>query len=213
MARLKENQLPLLLIGLVILNLTYPFSEQGVTQAIVFNVFYTVVLISAVSMVSTSPRRRIINGSVAAVNLILGTLSFIWPQYGLVWFMTVAVMQAIISYELAVFIFTAKDVTRNVLFAGVAVYLMLGMTFVPVYNVLNTLMPGAIVMSTGGEVTWQRLLYFSFATLTTLGYGDVLPVAPQVQALAAMEAVLGVLYVAILMARLVGLYQERRGVL
>ncbi|MGF1505090.1 MAG: ion channel [Anaerolineae bacterium] len=213
MARLKENQLPLLLIGLVILNLTYPFSEQGVTQAIVFNVFYTVVLISAVLMVSTSPRRRIINGSVAAVNLILGTLSFIWPQYGLVWFMTVAVMQAIISYELAVFIFTAKDVTRNVLFAGVAVYLMLGMTFVPVYNVLNTLMPGAIVMSTGGEVTWQRLLYFSFATLTTLGYGDVLPVAPQVQALAAMEAALGVLYVAILMARLAGLNQERRGVL
>jgi hypothetical protein len=57
---------------------------------------------------------------------------------------------------------------------------------------------------------WPRLLYFSFVTLTTLGYGDVSPVVPIAQALAYLEAIVGQLYIAILIAGLVGGYLNTR---
>ena len=58
-----------------------------------------------------------------------------------------------------------------------------------------------------GEIfPWQTFIYYSYSTLTTLGYGDILPIQPWARAAATLEAILGVLYITIIMARLVGLY-------
>ena len=59
-------------------------------------------------------------------------------------------------------------------------------------------------------ITWQRMYYLSFTTLTTLGYGDITPVNAYVEPFVLAEAIIGVLYVAILMARLVSLYEGPR---
>ena len=55
-------------------------------------------------------------------------------------------------------------------------------------------------------VPWQVIVYYSYATLSTLGYGDVLPVTAWARSAATFEAVVGVLYTAVIVARLVGLY-------
>ncbi len=76
------------------------------------------------------------------------------------------------------------------------------------YVLLDGLNPQAFeVVSANLETGWTDFLYFSFATLTTLGYGDISPDAPFVRIWAVMEAVTGVLYIAILVARLVSLYR------
>ena len=62
---------------------------------------------------------------------------------------------------------------------------------------------------TGAEVQWQQLLYDSYVTLTTLGYGDILPVSFYAQAFAAFEAITGTLYTVLLLSRLVGLHAAR----
>jgi hypothetical protein len=59
---------------------------------------------------------------------------------------------------------------------------------------------------TGSITPWQTTLYYSYATLTTLGYGDVLPVSAWARSLASIEAIVGVMYTTIIMARLVGVY-------
>jgi hypothetical protein len=59
-------------------------------------------------------------------------------------------------------------------------------------------------------VFWPQFIYFSLVTLTTSGYGDILPVSGWARALANVEQVIGVLYIAVLMARLVGLSEERK---
>jgi hypothetical protein len=59
------------------------------------------------------------------------------------------------------------------------------------------------------EIRWRTLIYFSFMTLTTIGLGDVTPVTTQTQSLASIEGVIGVLYVAVLIARVVGVYARR----
>jgi hypothetical protein len=97
----------------------------------------------------------------------------------------------------------AGPVTAHRLHGGVAAYLLLGLIWAYAYRLLEILRPGAFSGVGAGETA--ALTYYSFVTLTTMGYGDVLPVHPLARSLATLEAVVGVLYVAILVSRLVSL--------
>jgi Zn-dependent protease with chaperone function len=97
----------------------------------------------------------------------------------------------------------AGPVTTRRIHGGVAAYLLLGVLWAHAYAVVGALRPGAFagpVNPGDGPRAW---LYFSFVTLTSTGYGDVLPVHPAARSLATLEAVTGSLYLAILIARLV----------
>lgn len=104
-------------------------------------------------------------------------------------------------------------VTGDTLAGAACVYLLLGVLWWGLYAFVEVRAPGSFtgIRPLGVGVPEHRLdlLYFSFVTLTTLGYGDVVPVSSQARSLAIVEAVTGVLYIAILIARLVGLHGAR----
>ncbi len=91
---------------------------------------------------------------------------------------------------------------------SISMYLLLGGVFAVVANLLETIEPGSFIDSTVPErpLIWQGMLYYSYVNLSTLGYGDVLPVSPWARSLASFEAVAGTLYLAVVVARLVGAY-------
>lgn len=101
-------------------------------------------------------------------------------------------------------------ITRARLYLSVSVYLLLGMVWFAGYRLIEALHPGSfLLMGTAGPAPVSRglLLYLSLSTLTAVGSGDVLPVAPVARMVTALEAATGVLYVAITIARLVSVYQ------
>ena len=108
------------------------------------------------------------------------------------------------------FILHARVVTTEVLCAAIAVYLMLGLTWTVAYWLVDQLTPGgAFSFNTergAHSMNGFTGFYFSFITLSTVGYGDISPVSRAARWLAAMEAMTGLLYVAVLIARLVSLY-------
>ncbi len=85
--------------------------------------------------------------------------------------------------------------------------------FSALFMMVQTLDPQAFAASGGLEVpvVWQRMVYFSYSTLTTLGYGDITPRSAWAQSLAAVEAMLGLLYIAVIIGRLVGGYRSGGG--
>lgn len=92
------------------------------------------------------------------------------------------------------------------IFAGTSLYVLVGNLFIPAGMLVDRLsleLTGASAYS-GGPVAWQDMAYFSFTTLTTLGYGDIAPANAVSQTLAIAEAILGVLTVALIIGRLVG---------
>jgi voltage-gated potassium channel Kch len=98
---------------------------------------------------------------------------------------------------------------------AVALYLVIGLVFAHLYGLLNVLAPGAFAnvppgLSSDAVFYRGRLLYFSFVTLTTTGYGDIVPLHPVARSLATLEAVIGQLFPATLLARLVSLELEGR---
>jgi hypothetical protein len=103
----------------------------------------------------------------------------------------------------------SRSVSQADLYTAVSIYLLLGATWAALYGVMETLHPGSFQL--GGHLTDRQsdLIYFSLVTLSTIGYGDIVPLTGEARMLAALEGVIGVLYIAITVAILVSGY--RRG--
>jgi Ion channel len=98
----------------------------------------------------------------------------------------------------------ATKVDAEHLYAALSAYLLAGIFFALFYWVLEQVRPGTF--ATGGDFSRMSALYFSFVTLATLGYGDILPRSDVARGLAIVEGVGGQLFLAVLVARLVSLY-------
>ena len=108
---------------------------------------------------------------------------------------------------------TETDISANRIVGAIAVYLLLGVLWAVAYTLLEFYRPDSI---TGFDVSvdahWDsEWLYFSFVTMTTLGYGDIAPVSAIARVLAYMQAVFGQFYIAILVAGLVSAYISQKG--
>ncbi|MDI6719238.1 MAG: ion channel [Methanomicrobiales archaeon] len=99
-------------------------------------------------------------------------------------------------------------ITRDTIAGALSIYLLFGIVWALTYQLLDQLHPGSFYfnpdISHEGVLTRMDYLYFSFVTLATLGYGDIAPITPVTQSFAYSEAVTGVIYIAVLIARLVG---------
>jgi hypothetical protein len=142
-----------------------------------------------------------------AVSIIIGhPLAEVVTSVGTVLFMgftTVTILWHTLAEE--------DEVTTDTLYGVACVYLLSGLTWSSLYQLVETAQPGSFYVSSAQNpdhmIHWSDLLFFSFVTLTTLGYGDIIPVTSAARSLTVIEAVFGVLYNAILIARLVGLYR------
>ena len=101
-------------------------------------------------------------------------------------------------------VFQRGRINRQRIEGAVAAYLLLGVTWADAYSLVALSAPGAFA-GVGAVGSHREFLYFSVVTLTTVGYGDITPVVPVARALANVEALIGQLYPAILLARLVSL--------
>jgi len=113
---------------------------------------------------------------------------------------------ALVAAQFLRFILRAPRVTVQVLAAGISTYLLFGLVWGLAYLMVDRLTPGSFAFSVAGDSMAQSAFYYSFITLTTMGYGDIAPVSRVARTLAMLESTTGVMYMSILIARLVGLY-------
>lgn len=101
----------------------------------------------------------------------------------------------------------SRSVARAQLYTAVNIYLLLGLLWATLYLAIDTVSPGSIQIGSQTADRQTELLYFSLITLSTIGYGDIVPVSGEARILAALEGVTGVLYIAITVALLVGRFR------
>ncbi|MCT4552139.1 MAG: ion channel [Alphaproteobacteria bacterium] len=108
-------------------------------------------------------------------------------------------------------IFNRKKVNLNIILDAIYVYLLIGIFWGFLYNILDSLVPGSFAVHNGLIDPINKFIYFSMVTLTTLGYGDITPVTHFAQSLSTLEAMTGQVYMTVLVGYLVGerLYQKR----
>lgn len=128
------------------------------------------------------------------------------PGRSLAVFLTSIGYHSVFLVVLARYTFGARRVGTEIILSATALYLVIGSAFAAVSATVEWLQPGSFVGPDGPVASWQEHLYFSYVTLTSAGYGDILPRRRLAQATAVAEAIIGVLYTVILLARLVGLH-------
>ena len=126
---------------------------------------------------------------------------------------------SLVGYHLGRFVLTAKRVTSNVFYAAMCLYLIMALVWAAIYNNLYIFYddafafnsPQLLALANNPESTIGLFTYFSFVTLSTLGYGDIVPLTRVTQSWVAVEAMIGQFYIAIVMARLVSLHVANEG--
>lgn len=114
-----------------------------------------------------------------------------------------------VSYAMLRYLFHDDKVTRDELFATAAAFTVVAWGFAYLYSASQVLWPGSFVSPTADHQGWFTLLYLSFTTLTSVGLSDVVPVEPHARSLVMLEMVAGVFYIALVVARMVGLTIRR----
>ena len=195
-----------LLVAILVMLVAYPYAGGGGA----LGVAAVLIPVASVSAVASWRRPRMIPLALGIVTL----AGIVQRAAGI----AVLPLPAVALCALLLFAYTtiyvlarvlrSEQVTGDTLCGAIAVYLMIGLTWSLVYVLQEWIAPGSFRVTTAGmsAVDGKDLLYFSYVTLATLGYGDVVAVRDGPRSLAVLEAISGTIYIAILVARLMGLY-------
>ena len=202
-----------LFAALMILVAVMPFLRQGSFGAGILQVLFTLLLLSGLYAVSDGKRVLVVAAGFAGPALVFAWMGRFTANTALdgVGALLLAGFLVFTATQILKYIVRARRVTSELVFGAVCVYLMMGIVGALLFAVLDLWSPGSLALPAGagsgvGDATqFSAVAYYSFVTLTTLGYGDITPVSRLARSLSTMEAVTGQLYLAVLVARMVGL--------
>jgi hypothetical protein len=204
-----------LFAALLLLLITIPFLEDSPRGLVTLNFINALVLIAALAAVARSHICLVIGVLLAAPAIVFQILSFIGyePRYLALSRAFGAGLYFITVGYLLGYVLRRETFTTDKLYGAAAAFLMLGVLWSYFYALVLSFYPGAL--SVGGtpikESAVSEMVYFSFTVLTSTGFGDVAPISRQARSLCVVEQVVGVLFLAILIARLAGVYPRNRG--
>ncbi len=204
------------LLASMILLLIVPTLVSAGWSTTISKLLYTFTMISSLYLVSTNRRELVIG-----IILFFPAITTKWMLAPVVSIKGQVLANCIFQVVFLAYIMkavyrhlmTTKEVDAELLYASVILYLMFGVCMAITYYGILIMVPGTF----GGDIVidlsdpialtaiLNEMLYFSFVTQTTLGYGDVLPELDVVRTLATFQAIIGQLYIAVIVARLVGI--------
>jgi len=175
-------------------------------------IFITLLLISGVASISPRPQLRIAAGTIALTAIVLHWLQEITPSRGLDIAASLVTLLCLATLTLVMLVRVFRDsgqISSARVQGAVAVYVLFGIVCSILYRVLDLCLPGAFSMPIVTTMTpiqqRETFAYFSFVTLTTVGYGDIAATHSVSRMFVVFEALIGQLYPATLLARLVSL--------
>ncbi len=199
---------------LIVLNVFLVLNMMGEFRfsSVLTRLFFSLVLIAGILTTFSMPVIRLLCIALTMVLLPLSWVVCVWPIRSLAALDAglVVIYFCLLLAVVAAQVFRSGPVTVHRICGAVVVYLLLGVMWAFLYQLLVFLDPGAFqfpgsIFIDQTEMVRQALTYFSFVTLTTVGFGDITPVHPAAKLLVMYEALIGQLYPAIILARLVSL--------
>ena len=202
-----------LLAALLVLFVSIPFLEATPLGRVTLNIATLVVLIVAATVVSRG------GGPTVIVTLLaLPTAAFLFlavmerqVQYQILSQAFGAAFFFAVTMYLLSYVFRRDVLTMDKLYGAATAFMLLGVLWSYLYNILLWAYPGCLTINGQplANAPPSTLIYFSYASLTATGMSDVMPVHPVARILCAMEMITGVLFMAVLIARLAGSYPPR----
>lgn len=205
----RRHPSAILLVVQLLGMLLYPFIENTEAGRIAFNVFGIIVLVITTSMVRRTPGLAWISACIAGPVIVLLVLQMLFGMPVLLpWSSGLeALFYFYAAGSLIAYMMEDCLATTDELFAAGATFTLLAWAFTHLFILTQTLQPGtfAAAVNPSDARTWTELMYLSFALLSSTGIGDVIPLTAHARALASVEMFVGLMYLATVVARLIGL--------
>jgi len=199
-----------LFFTVVLLFLLRPFIAGAMAVNAATNIFVWFIVVSCVWAVHEKRKGQWLVIAMAALAILADFLDMLLQNAVTAWTSKIMILLFLGYAVVAILFYLARkeEVTADMIMAGASEYVLIGVLWASLYSLIETIYPGSFSLA-GAKMDRSGFLYFSFVTLTTTGYGDVLPVSVQARSLAILETITGQLFIAITVARLVSLYTVR----
>ena len=213
--KIRVGRFLFLLISLMLWLVLRPFLENYVGISTLMDVFMTILLISGVYAVSQKRVIFVIGLLVALIAVAVSWTNHLFNIFSLEVLsniLSVLFLGFVVGIIMA-YLFREEQITADMIIGAICVYFLIGLMWAIGYNLMEMFEPGTFQVPHGAEPDISHFSYYSFVTLTTLGYGDITPISNAARSLSVLEAAMGQLYLAVLIARLVGVRvsQSRNG--
>ena len=198
------------LLGVVL----YPLMEATAMGRAAFGAFGIIVLGISLRVVRRSPWLTWLAVLLALPIVVLSVLHVVTPDPRLI--VVTAALEAVFYFyatgSLIAYMFQDDVASTDEIFAVAATFTLLAWAFAYLYTVCQGLVPGSFsaAVDPAGTRTWMELLFLSFTTLSGVGLGDIVPMQPMSRALVMLEELAGLMYIALVVSRLVGLMTMAR---
>jgi voltage-gated potassium channel Kch len=196
-----------IIFAILLVLLLNPFLRPlGLFGHLFSTLFLAMIPLSSAFALTENREKSIIILFIAAPFVVLDGLNFFLTSHLL---MIVAFSFATVLYFYIVFLLmrillSIRVVTADLVYCAISIYLLIGIGWAGIYTIVEGISPGSF----SGTAASGDLLYFSFVSLTTVGYGDVLPLSVLGKRLAVFEAAMGSIYMAVIVAMIVGRYMS-----
>ena len=204
----KGDRYLFLLVSLLSLILIIPLFEGIVELTTLHDFFITGIFLASLYAISQKVQSLRI-----AAGLLLPVVAGIWLTYfvHIPYLRLVGDCCSILFFAFTIILilsslFREYEITLDVIYGAVAVYLLMALMWAFMFDVIETLRPGSYQITADPlHGTRVHFIYYSFVTITTVGYGDILPVSLTARAFSIVEMIVGQIYLIVLIARLVGI--------
>lgn len=204
-----------LLVTILLMLVVEPFLSPEMSRRWAFDLMVSAVLVAALSTVGRRSR-SFVAGLLLAAPALVGAWALHVTESPILVASSLVFSLAFFTFMVVVLlrrVLESTTVTNDTIAGALSAYLLLAVVWAMTFALIETLHPGSFEIggepltsdSFGHESLIHRFLYLSLVTLTTVGYGDMLPVTAVARRFAALEAVIGQLYLAVLISRLVAL--------
>lgn len=206
-----------LLLVLALTLVLYPFADDNRSLRTLAQLLDIAVVLSVLRMLRVHELWMRSGWAISVPLVLLQLLHLVFPGWAAVQLPMLVAQVAFHAYAVVLllrYVLHDEIVTVDELYALACIYVLLSLLWASAYAIVILYDPAAIFINPSndvdGRVGWSDLVYYSMTTLTSTGYGEITPVSPPARALAMLQQVVGVLFVAILIARLTGMARHRR---
>lgn len=210
---LFDHRHPIFLGGLIIFFILPEVLEKIFLINVPFQIFITILIVTSIMIIQTSPRKRILS---YVLVLLLVIFIFIMNNYKntaslqFTAYILLFIYFSFITFFLFKDLLRSKKVTASVIIGVFTGYFMIGVISFFIYAFLELAYPDTLNIDLTSEKGVEDIFYFSFITLTTIGYGDFAPTSALGQRMAILEGLTGQFYLAIVMAIIVGKFLSHK---
>ncbi len=209
---LIDHRHPIFLAGLLTFFILPEILQKIFLWHFPFPLLITVLIVTSILIIQTSPKKKILSYGLIAILLLF---LIIWNRYKLhelelTAFILLFIYFSFITYFLFIDLIRSEKITSSVIIGAFAGYFMIGVMAFFVFAFLESAYPDTLNVDLNSEGGIQDTFYFSFITLTTIGYGDFAPTSSLGQRIAILEGLIGQFYIAIVMAIIVGKFLSHK---